>query len=84
MKHFKKNVAVILLFLIFALLPDKTALNPEKTYVVAYFYGSLPESETEPENVQDGSWQDNFLAWLDAHDDVVKKPEMTLTLSYTY
>jgi hypothetical protein len=65
-------------------LPDKTALDSEKTYEVAYFYGSLPEIGADPENVQDGSWQDNFLAWLDAHDDVVKKPEMTLTLSYTY
>jgi ABC-type glycerol-3-phosphate transport system substrate-binding protein len=65
-------------------LPDKTALDSAKTYEVAYFYGSLPEIGADPENVQDGSWQENFLAWLDAHDDVVKKPEMTLTLSYTY
>jgi hypothetical protein len=31
----------------------------------------------------DGTWQDNFLTWLDQQGGVLKEPDMTLELVYS-
>jgi hypothetical protein len=61
---------------------DGSELEPDATYQVAYFYGSLPEGSPKPENSLQQTWQESFLAWLDQQDGVIKAPEMTLELAY--
>jgi 2',3'-cyclic-nucleotide 2'-phosphodiesterase (5'-nucleotidase family) len=62
--------------------PDGKALDKDKTYQVAYFYGSLPVGSAEPENSLEQTWQESFLTWLGEQDGVIKKPSMTLKLAY--
>jgi 2',3'-cyclic-nucleotide 2'-phosphodiesterase (5'-nucleotidase family) len=61
---------------------DGNDLDPDGTYQVAYFYGSLPEGSPDPESTLGQSWQDSFLAWLDQQGGVIKAPDMTLELAY--
>jgi hypothetical protein len=62
---------------------DGKEINADDTYKVAYFYGSLPDgSSVEAEDSLNQTWLESFLAWLQTQDGVVKKPEMTITLSY--
>jgi hypothetical protein len=62
---------------------DGKDINADDTYKVAYFYGSLPDgSSVEAEDSLCQTWLESFKAWLETQDGVVKKPEMTLTLSY--
>jgi hypothetical protein len=61
---------------------DGKELDPDAVYEVAYFYGSLPDETLEPESALDGTWQDNFLTWLNEQGGVIKQPEMTLKLVY--
>jgi hypothetical protein len=63
-------------------LPDGTELNPDETYEVAYYAGSLPDTDIEPERGEDLSWKEVFLTWLDKNGGVIKKPKMTVTLKY--
>jgi raffinose/stachyose/melibiose transport system substrate-binding protein len=64
-------------------LPDGTELDPEGSYQVAYFYGSLPDEFADaPERSLGQSWLDSFLTWLDEQGGVVRPPEMTLELIY--
>jgi hypothetical protein len=64
-------------------LADGTALDPDATYEVAYFNGSLPESiNATVDQVSEKTWQEAFLDWLDAQGGTIKEPEMTLTLQY--
>jgi 2',3'-cyclic-nucleotide 2'-phosphodiesterase (5'-nucleotidase family) len=62
--------------------PDGNDLDMDKTYQVAYFYGSLPDSSIKPENSLGQTWQESFLTWLDQQDGVIKVPSMTLELAY--
>jgi ABC-type glycerol-3-phosphate transport system substrate-binding protein len=64
-------------------LPNGQDIDPDEVYEVAYFNGSLPNIDVEPERVLDLSWQDAFIEWLDEHNDVLEKPDMTLKLVYT-
>jgi 2',3'-cyclic-nucleotide 2'-phosphodiesterase (5'-nucleotidase family) len=61
---------------------DGKELNPDDTYQVAYFYGSLPAGSAEPENSLQQTWQESFLDWLNQQDGVIKEPSMTLELAY--
>jgi ABC-type glycerol-3-phosphate transport system substrate-binding protein len=61
---------------------DGEELDPDGTYQVAYFYGSLPVGSAEPENSLNQTWQESFLEWLDSQGGVIKKPSMTLELAY--
>jgi hypothetical protein len=63
-------------------LADGSALDPEATYTVAYFNGSIPSAEGEPELVLMQTWQEAFLEWLDEQGGILKKPEMTVRLDY--
>jgi ABC-type glycerol-3-phosphate transport system substrate-binding protein len=63
-------------------LADGSELNPEETYEVAYFNGSLPEMEVEPDNGLEMTWNEAFIRWLDENGGTLKKPEMTLKLEY--
>jgi ABC-type glycerol-3-phosphate transport system substrate-binding protein len=63
-------------------LPDGSDLDPEQTYEVAYFNGSLPDLSIEPERRSELTWQEAFLQWLDAQGGTVTPPDMTLTLQY--
>ncbi len=63
-------------------LPDGTELNPDETYEVAYYAGSLPDTDIVPERGEDLSWKEVFLTWLDKNGGVIKKPKMTVTLKY--
>jgi ABC-type glycerol-3-phosphate transport system substrate-binding protein len=63
-------------------LADGTELDPEASYEVAYYYGSLPDAELEPDRRQDGTWTENFAAWLEENGGTIQKPEMTLKLEY--
>jgi ABC-type glycerol-3-phosphate transport system substrate-binding protein len=64
-------------------LADGTALDPDATYEVAYFNGSLPESiSASVDQVLEKTWQEAFLDWLDGQGGTVKKPDMTLTLQW--
>jgi hypothetical protein len=63
-------------------LADGTELDPEASYEVAYYYGSLPDAELEPDRRQDGTWTENFAAWLEENGGTIQKPEMTLQLEY--
>jgi ABC-type glycerol-3-phosphate transport system substrate-binding protein len=61
---------------------DGQELELDKTYQVAYFYGSLPEGSTEPENSLQQTWDESFLDWLNQQGGVIQKPSMTLELVY--
>jgi predicted transcriptional regulator YdeE len=61
---------------------DGSKLDPEASYTVAYFNGSIPSIDKEPELVLQQTWQEAFLQWLDEQGGVIKKPEMTITLDY--
>jgi hypothetical protein len=63
-------------------LPDGSDIDSSQTYTVAYFNGSLPDFSQEIESTIDMSWHDAFISWLDENENVVKKPDMTLTLVY--
>jgi ABC-type glycerol-3-phosphate transport system substrate-binding protein len=63
-------------------LPDGSDIDPDDVYEVAYFNGSLPDMDIQPERALDMSWQEAFLQWLDENDGVLRAPEMTLTLVY--
>jgi 2',3'-cyclic-nucleotide 2'-phosphodiesterase (5'-nucleotidase family) len=62
--------------------PDGNDLDMDKTYQVAYFYGSLPSGSVEPESSLGQTWQESFLKWLNQQDGVIKAPSMTLELAY--
>jgi ABC-type glycerol-3-phosphate transport system substrate-binding protein len=62
--------------------PDGNDLDMDKTYQVAYFYASLPDSSIKPESSLGQTWQESFLTWLDQQDGVIKAPSMTLELAY--
>jgi hypothetical protein len=57
-------------------------LDPDASYEVAYFNGSLPNVTQEPDQVLDMTWKEAFLKWLDSVGGKVAKPEMSLTLVY--
>jgi hypothetical protein len=61
---------------------DGKDINADDSYKVAYFYGSLPDGSADPEESLGQTWQESFLAWLATKDGVIKKPDMTLTLTY--
>jgi ABC-type glycerol-3-phosphate transport system substrate-binding protein len=63
-------------------LADGTELDLNGTYEVAYFNGSLPETDILPERGLECSWQEAFLQWLDTQGGVLKTPKMTLKLEY--
>jgi hypothetical protein len=63
-------------------LADGTALDPSATYDVAYFNGSLPQTDMKPENGLDMTWDEAFQSWLAEQGGVLKEPEMTLKLKY--
>jgi hypothetical protein len=63
-------------------LADGTELDPGATYEVAYFNGSLPQTDIEPENGLDQTWDEAFQSWLADQGGVLKKPDMTLKLKY--
>jgi ABC-type glycerol-3-phosphate transport system substrate-binding protein len=64
-------------------LADGTALDPDATYEVAYFNGSLPDSiSASVDQVSEKTWQEAFLDWLDGQDGTVQKPDMTLKLQW--
>jgi hypothetical protein len=63
-------------------LPDGSELNPDETYEVAYFNGSLPDDSIEPEKALELSWQEAFIRWLDENGGTITRPEMTLQLQY--
>jgi ABC-type glycerol-3-phosphate transport system substrate-binding protein len=62
-------------------LKDGSSLEADKTYKVAYYYGSLPETY-DTETVLDKTWQEAFLTWLENKGGKLKKPDMTITLQY--
>jgi 2',3'-cyclic-nucleotide 2'-phosphodiesterase (5'-nucleotidase family) len=62
---------------------DGQDLDPNATYRVGYFYGSLPDGFVDtPDSSLGQTWQDSFLAWLDQQGGVIKVPDMTLELAY--
>jgi ABC-type glycerol-3-phosphate transport system substrate-binding protein len=63
-------------------LADGTELDPGATYEVAYFNGSLPQTDIEPENGLDQTWDEAFRSWLADQGGVLKEPDMTLKLKY--
>jgi ABC-type glycerol-3-phosphate transport system substrate-binding protein len=63
-------------------LADGSKLEADGVYEVAYFYGSIPSIDVQPERVLELSWQDAFLKWLDENGGTVQQPKMTLTLVY--
>jgi hypothetical protein len=63
-------------------LADGSSLDLEATYTVAYFNGSIPTMDKEPELVLEQTWQEAFLQWLDGQGGVITKPRMTLKLEY--
>jgi hypothetical protein len=63
-------------------LPDGNDIDPSASYQVAYFYESLTAFNIQPDRALDGTWQDNFLTWLDQQGGVIKKPDMTIELVY--
>jgi ABC-type glycerol-3-phosphate transport system substrate-binding protein len=64
-------------------LPSGEELDKDAVYEVAYFNGSLPDTELKAEDALDMTWQEAFVKWLDdKKDGTLKKPEMTLKLVY--
>jgi hypothetical protein len=63
-------------------LSDGKEIDPDETYEVACFNGSLPLAYQNTERVFASSWQDAFLIWLDENGGILKKPKMTLKLIY--
>jgi ABC-type glycerol-3-phosphate transport system substrate-binding protein len=67
-------------------LPSGEDIEPEGTYRVAYFYGSLPDGSLPDGSLPDGSlgepWLDSFITWLDQQGGVIKQPSMTIELAY--
>ncbi len=64
-------------------LADGTDIDLNAVYDVAYFNGSLPDGINV--SVKGGSsltWKEAFTKWISDNGGVVKKPQMTLTLSY--
>jgi hypothetical protein len=61
---------------------DGKEIDPEATYEVAYFNGSLPLEGIELSQVSEQEWVDAFTSWLAVQGGTIKKPEMTLTLVY--
>jgi ABC-type glycerol-3-phosphate transport system substrate-binding protein len=61
---------------------DGKELEPDATYQVAYFYGSLPAGSPEPESSLQQTWQESFLDWLNQKNGVITQPSMTLELVY--
>jgi ABC-type glycerol-3-phosphate transport system substrate-binding protein len=61
---------------------DGKDLDPDGTYQVAYFYGSLPDGSPEAESGLGQPWLDSFLIWLDQQGGVIKAPTMTVELAY--
>jgi ABC-type glycerol-3-phosphate transport system substrate-binding protein len=61
---------------------DGKDLDPDGTYQVAYFYGSLPEGSAPAEQSLGQTWLESFLTWLDQQGGVIKQPTMTLELVY--
>jgi hypothetical protein len=64
-------------------LPDGNDIDPSATYQVAYYNESLSYFNIQGDRALDGTWQDNFLKWLDQQGGVIKKPDMTLELAYS-
>jgi hypothetical protein len=62
--------------------PDGKEIDPDGTYQVAYYYGSLPEGSPQAEQSLGQPWLDSFLTWLDQQGGVVKQPAMTIELVY--
>jgi raffinose/stachyose/melibiose transport system substrate-binding protein len=63
-------------------LPDGEELDPDETYEVAYFYGSVSDSAIKPERALSQTWQELFVSWLEKQGGVLEEPEMTLELVY--
>ncbi len=63
-------------------LADGSELDLDALYEVAYYNESLPLSNLDINQILDQSWNDAFLQWLDTQDNVLHKPDMTLTLNY--
>jgi hypothetical protein len=64
-------------------LPDGSDIDPDATYQVAYFNGSLPAyTAVKPYRALEKSWEDVFIEWLKTQDQVIKQPEMTIELAY--
>jgi ABC-type glycerol-3-phosphate transport system substrate-binding protein len=64
-------------------LPDGSDIDPSATYQVSYYNESLSYFNIQGDLALDGTWQDNFLSWLDQQGGVIKKPDMTLELAYS-
>jgi hypothetical protein len=61
---------------------DGKEIDPEATYEVAYFNGSLPISVSETKQVASDDWNTCFISWLAEQGGTIAPPEMTLTLNY--
>jgi ABC-type glycerol-3-phosphate transport system substrate-binding protein len=63
-------------------LSDGSELNPDETYQVAYYNGSLPDDSIQPESALQQTWKESFLDYLDKKGGVLEKPEMEIELKY--
>jgi hypothetical protein len=61
---------------------DGKELDADALYTVAYFNGSLPLEDIEPENTSEQTWTEDFASWLSAQGGTITEPEMTLKLVY--
>jgi hypothetical protein len=64
-------------------LADGTDIDTEKSFKVAFYYGSLPDENIVPESALSMTWEESIAKWLNDNGGVVKKPDMTLLLEYT-
>jgi ABC-type glycerol-3-phosphate transport system substrate-binding protein len=64
-------------------LADGTDIDTEKSFKVAFYYGSLPDESIVPERALSMTWEESVAKWLNDNGGVVKKPDMTLLLEYT-
>jgi hypothetical protein len=63
-------------------LADGSDLDPDGSYLVAYYYESLSNFGFTPDARLPGTWLENFQTWLDEQGDTIVKPTMTLELVY--
>ncbi|MBE6843196.1 MAG: hypothetical protein E7510_10270 [Ruminococcus sp.] len=65
---------------------DGREISDEETYKVAYYTGSLRAENNETisvvpgETVLNGTWEENFIKWLNDKGGAIKKPNLTTTL----
>ena len=69
-------------------LPDGSALEPDRTYRVAYLSGSIRTTDGEvfaapDETAVAQGWRECFLDWLERQNGVISAPEPTTELIWT-